>query len=73
MGSDLIYEVIDMMLWPHEIDMVLNEAILLCPAAKRFGVKMYPANAKRAVPDVCYDDHRAYLVAELLNALIEWL
>ena len=67
----MLYEVADKMLFPHEIDAVLDAAIVLCPAMKRNNAKMYPANAKIAVPSVCFDDEHAYLVAELLNALVE--
>ena len=69
----MIYEVIDMVLNPWEIDKVLDVAITLCPAMKRQGAKLYPVNAKRAVPDVCYDDEYAFLVATLLNALADWI
>lgn len=70
---DLVYEVADDVLWPWEIDAVLDAAILLCPAMKRNGCKMYPANARRAVPSVCGDGYNDRLVAELLNALAEWI
>ena len=66
---DMIYEVADNVLFPWEIDAILNEAIILCPAMKRNNSKMYPANARLAVPSVCSDDQNAFLVAELLNAL----
>ena len=67
----MFYEAMDNYFFPHEIDAILDVAITLCPAMKRQGKKMYPANAKRAVPDVCFDDEHAFMVSEFLNKLIE--
>lgn len=67
----MLYETIDRVMYPCEIDIILDVAVTLCPAMKRCNAKMYPANAKLAVPSVCVDDERAYLVAILLNALAD--
>ena len=66
----MFYEAMDNYFFPYEIDMILDVAITLCPAMKRQGKKMYPANAKRAVPDICFDDEHAFMVAELLNEMV---
>lgn len=42
-------------------------------AMKRNNAKMYPANARLAVPSVCADGQNDFLVAEILNALCELL
>ena len=65
----MIYEAADSILYPWEITEVLNEAIVLCPAMKRNNKKLYPENAKIAVPYVCVDKERSVIVAHLLNAL----
>lgn len=65
----MIYEAADSILYPWEITEVLNEAIVLCPAMKRNNKKLYPENAKIAVPSVCVDKERSVIVAHLLNAL----
>ena len=70
---DLIFEVADSTLFPWEIDAILDEAVVLCPAMKRNNAKMYPANARLAVPSVCADGQNDSLVAEILNALCELL
>ena len=70
---DLIFEVADSTLFPWEIDAILDEAVVLCPAMKRKNAKMYPANARLAVPSVCADGQNDFLVAEILNALCELL
>ena len=70
---DLIFEVADRNLFPWEIDAILDEAVVLCPAMKRNNAKMHPANARLAVPSVCSDEQKAFLVAEILNALCELL
>ena len=70
---DLIFEVADNNLFPWEIDAILDEAIVLCPAMKRNSAKMHPANARIAVPSVCSDGQNDLLVAEILNALCELL
>lgn len=70
---DLIFEVADSTLFPWEIDAILEEAVVLCPAMKRNNAKMYPANARLAVPSVCADGQNDFLVAEILNALCELL
>lgn len=67
----MIYKVADMVLDAWEINMVLDKAITLCPAMKRNNAKIYPANAKIAIPSVCVDEERTHLVAGLLNALAE--
>lgn len=46
-----IYEIVDKLLYPFEIDMLLNEAVLLCPAMKRENKKVYPANVKVLFPN----------------------
>ena len=70
---DLIFKVADNTLFPWEIDAILDEAIVLCPAMKRNNAKMGPANARRAVPSVCSDGQNDFLVAEILNALCKLL
>lgn len=70
---DLIFEVADSTLFPWEIDAILDEAVVLCPAMKRNNAKMYPANARLAVPSVCADGQNDFLVAEILNSLCELL
>ena len=70
---DLIFEVADSTLFPLEIDAILDKAVVLCPAMKRNNAKIYPVNARRAVPSVCSDGQNDYLVAEILNALCELL
>ena len=70
---DMIFEVADSTLFPLEIDAILDEAVVLCPAMKRNNAKMHPANARLAVPSVCSDEQKAFLVAEILNALCELL
>lgn len=67
---EIILEIIDMEFYPGEIDLIMEEAVLLCPAMKRNRSELHPINAKRALPDVCYDDYHAYLVAMLLNSLV---
>lgn len=69
---DLIFEVADNVLYPWEIDAILDKAIVLCPAMKRKGVKMFPENVRRVLPSVCSDGND-FFVAELLNALCEWM
>ena len=69
---DLIFEVADSTLFPWEIDAILDEAIVLCPAMKRNGVKMYPENVRRVLPSVCANGND-FFVAQLINALCEWL
>ena len=66
-----ILEIIDKEFFPGEIDLILDEAILLCPAMKRNRSELHPINAKRVLPSVCWDEYHAYLVAMLLNALVE--
>lgn len=65
----MIYKIADAVLFPWEITEVLDEAIILCPAMKRGNKKMYPVNAKIALPSVCFDEEHAIIVASLLNAL----
>ena len=72
-SMDCIFKVADNTLFPWEIDAILDEAIVLCPAMKRNNAKMHPANARRAVPSVCSDGQNDFLVAEILNALCELL
>lgn len=67
----MVYELADFVLYPWEITEVLNVAIILCPAMKRHNCKMYPQNAKIAVPSVCVDEERSRIVALLLNDLTE--
>lgn len=69
---DLIFEVADNVLSPLEIDAILDKAIVLCPAMKRKGVKMYPGNVRRVLPSVCANGND-FFVAQLINALCEWM
>lgn len=69
--NNFFYETMDNYFFPHEIDAILDKAILICPAMKRQGKKLYPANAQRLLPDICYDVQHAFIVAEFLNKLVE--
>ena len=69
---DLIFEIADSVLYPWEIDAILDEAVVLCPAMKRKGVKMHPENVRRVLPSVC-DNGNDFFASELINALCEWM
>lgn len=69
---NFFYETMDSYFFPAEIDAIIDVAILICPAMKRQGKKMFPANAQRVLPDICFgDEERCFMVAEFLNKLVE--
>ena len=63
----MLYMTIDYCLFPHQIDKLLDEAILLCPVMREENRRMYPANLKRLFP---YETEEFWqLGAMLLNDL----
>ena len=70
--SNFFYETMDNYFFPTEIGIILDAAILICPAMKRQNKKLFPANANRLLPEICFgDDERCFMVAEFLNKLVE--
>lgn len=66
-GENMLYMAIDYCLSPHQVDKLLDEAILLCPVMHEENLRMYPANLKRLFP---YETEEFWrLGAMLLNDL----
>lgn len=66
-NNDILYEVIDAMLFPHQINKLLDKAILLVDVMREDHREMYPANLKRLFPNET--EEFWYFGAELLNDL----
>lgn len=70
--SNFFYETMDRYFFPAEIDIILDMAIKTCPILKQRCIKLYPANANRLLPNICFgDEERCFMVAEFLNKLVE--
>lgn len=65
--SSVLYEVIDAVLFPHQINKLLDEAILLVNVMREGHHEMYPANLKRLFPNET--EEFWHLGAKLLNDL----
>lgn len=66
-NNDFLYEVIDAMLFPHQINKLLDEAILLVDVMREDHREMYPANLKCLFPNET--EEFWHFGAELLNDL----
>ena len=65
--NSILYEVIDAVLYPHQINKLLDEAILLTDVMREEGYKMYPVCLKELFPNET--EEFWHLGAQLLNDL----
>ena len=66
-SNSTLYEVIDAVLFPYQINKLLDEAILLVNVMREGHREMYPANLKRLFPNET--EEFWHLGARLLNDL----
>ena len=63
--NSILYEVIDSVLYPYQIDKLLDEAILLVDVMREDNRKMYPVCLERLFPNET--EEFWHLGAQLLN------
>ena len=65
--NDILYEIADAILFPYQIDMLLDKAVILCHVMREYHRVMYPENLKRLFP---YETEEFWILgAQLINDL----